>query len=269
MDTLLRIMESVHDLDVGENPFVYLDELYLEILRGLINPTNGPEVVRTLQPVLGSIVLLRDPLPVDALERLTGLKPGKASTILPLLQSVILPPAPPDHCPRIYHPSFQDFLQDSRRCGDERFRINTKEHEARLAVRCLELLNTKLHKRMLGDLDPTLLNSEVEGFESKVQAAFPPELQYACRYWASHVLAAAEGDPSIIESLRIFAAKTLLPWIEAMSWLGDVRLCLTSLEVVNTWVVRSSLPPLESTLIWICSYTGKESVLFPCQEPSQ
>lgn len=62
---------------------------------------------------------------------------------------------------------------------------------------------------MLGDLDPTLLNSEVVDLESKVRAAFPLELQYACRYWPSHFAAAVEEGPDdvVVNALEIFAAK--------------------------------------------------------------
>lgn len=87
-------------------------------------------------------------------------------------------------------------------------------------------MKTALHKGMLRDIDPQLLNSEVPDKESRVQSAFPPELQYACRYWIAHCLAATEGGVEVAESLDVFAAKSLIPWVEAMSWLDDVRLGL-------------------------------------------
>lgn len=237
LDFLLQIGSSTgHDLN-GDNPFVELDNLYSEIVGDLIKQTNAKEVELTFQPIIGSIVLLRDPLPADALERLIGLGEGTTSDILTHLRSVILPGNSPDYRPLVYHPSFPDFLQDEKRCTDKRFRIDTAAHEKRMALHCLDLIDAELNKKMLGDLDLSLLNSEVEDLEARIRKAFSPELQYACRYWAVHLMSARGGDTEIVNGLERFAAKGMLPWIEAMSWLGDARLCLTCLEALNAWVV--------------------------------
>lgn len=242
LDRLLKIVRTNRRSSRGDKPFVDLDELYLEILRGLITRRNTAEAASLFQPVIGTITLLRDPLPVDALSRLIGLGDANITNFLAHLSSVLLPPSSSDPCPRIYHPSFPDFLQDESRCTDERFRIDNKKHEARMALRCLDLINTQLHKGMLGDVDPELPNRELPNREDRVRAAFSLELQYACRYWAAHFLAAVEGgvNPELVESFENFVAKALVPWVEAMSWLGDVRPCLVSLEAINAWVVSIS-----------------------------
>ena len=38
---------------------------------------------------------------------------------------------------------------------------------------------------MAGIGDPSLLNSEVKGFEEKVEDAIPTEVRYACWYWTA------------------------------------------------------------------------------------
>lgn len=238
LDVLLRIITSSQSGDEETNPFFHLDELYSEILRGLITPTNRAEGLRLLQTVLGSLVLLRNPLPASALERLSGLRKGDASSILNSLHSVILPAAPPHHCPRIYHPSFSDFLQDPMRCRDTNLFIDSQKHEGRMALQCLRLMNARLHRRMLGDIDPSLSNSEIQDLESKVRHAYEQELEYACIYWASHLIKANIRDTEVAACLAIFAAKTMLPWIEGMSWLGAMSSAVECLKTVKAWAVR-------------------------------
>lgn len=220
------------------SPFFHLDRLYLYLLQDLFSEGNPDEVQRMLQLVLGSIAILRDPLPADALGRLIGLAKDEAEDTLAHLHSVIIPPGPLVRCPRVYHPSFSDFLQDRARCPDERLWVNTEQHEARIAIRCLDLLNKSLHKSLLGKVSPALLNSEVENLEQKIKSAFSAEFQYACLYWASHLCAASYTDTiSLGGYMELFAYRSLLPWLEAMSWLGEVRLAVHCLEIINNWVV--------------------------------
>lgn len=174
--TLLDIVSSSRRTDGAAQPFIDLDTIYEQILLNLIPKENSEEVAELLRLVLGSIILLQDPLPVEALERLIGVVTDDVSSTLLNLHSVVLTPAPPDDCPRVYHPSFPDFLQDRTRCSDNRLWIATEEHESRMALSCLKLLNAKLHEGMLGNLDSTLLNSEVPDLATKVKAAFPLEL---------------------------------------------------------------------------------------------
>lgn len=234
-DNLIEILTLPSLDDEADNPLRYLDQRFREFLGGVITPRNLAEMTYGFRPVVGSITLLREPLPADAFELLVN---HRSHEFLSLLRSVIILPASPDQGPKIYHPSFLGFLRDRKRCIDPWFHIDTTKHEALLGLQCLEILNTKLHKRMLGDLNSSLLNSEVEDLEYKVAQAFALELRYASRHWASHVVAANENNFTIVTALETFAATALLPWMEEMSWLGELPLCLTALEAINVWVVR-------------------------------
>lgn len=235
LDMLLMIISSPHR--DGANPFANLDTLYQQILLAHIPESNSSETAAPLRLVLGTIVLLRDPLPVAALERLVGLGPGKAGNILQYLHSVILTPPPPGGCPKVYHPSFPDFLQDALRCTDRRLWINTEEHEVRMLLACLAIIKAKLHPNMLGNVDGGLLNSEMVDLETKLEIAFPPELRHACRYWASHLARTTPGDPAVQVALDDFASTLMLPWMEAMSWLGATREAVVAFEDTRSWMV--------------------------------
>jgi hypothetical protein len=85
------------------------------------------------------------------------------------LHSVIIPPSRNNDAPRIYHPSFPDFVTDPSRCSDPRFTIiAAPTHERRHTLRCFELMSKYL-KRDVASI--RLLNVEVEGFGIKVEEA--------------------------------------------------------------------------------------------------
>lgn len=229
LDVLLKMVLRESTSPTGDLPFIDLDHRYLAILRSMVQPTSVARIIQAHQAEVGPLVLLKDSLPVDALYRLLRLTPPGSSNVFTLLHSVIIPPGPPDHFPRIYHSSFRDFLLDPTRCVDARFHIDTKKHETNLALRCLHLVNDS-YKRLLDDFEMHR--------DRKIHSGPSPELRYACRFLASHLAAAAEGDLAIMTALERFGAKTLLPWIEWMSGPGDVDMCLKCLEDLNSWAVR-------------------------------
>lgn len=244
LDALLVIIDSSHENKPAAylKAFYYLDQLYMQILLGVISPTNEDEVAALFQTVVGNIILLRDPLPLPALERLAELDEGDATDLLTHLHSVIGPPGPPDYCPRLYHPSFPDFLQHQGRCTDKRLWIDRDSHELRLVLKCLDLMNSSLHKNMLGDFDNPLPNKEIQDIEIRLKGLIVPELRYACLYWASHLVAIGPNTETerVRQALSDFATHTLLPWLETMSWIGHTSDAIECLEAVTTWLVRYS-----------------------------
>jgi hypothetical protein len=221
-----------------EQPYAELDIMYLEILKAMLPPdaVRAPTALRKYQEVIGSILLLREPLPPSALEGLLGLKEGSVRGALNNLHSVVLVPKTDDGLAQFYHQSFRDFLVNPSRCKDHRFLIQTPEHETRLALRCLQQL-ASLKRGMAGITDPRLLNSEVPDLKEKVANTFPPEVQYACRHWASHLLAAERGNAMLEQAVYEFMSKGVLSWIEVTSLLGCVPLAGTNAHQALEWGV--------------------------------
>jgi hypothetical protein len=93
---------------------------------------------------------------------------------------------------------------------------------------------------MAGIGDASLLNNEVEDFDLKVQDAMPSELQYACRYWASHLSCVEHGDEAVARALKGFLMRSLLWWFEAMSLVGGIRMASGLIEEAHRWAVRPS-----------------------------
>lgn len=237
LDILLTVFRSQNGGSTDAQPFLDLDALYHQILVGIIPAKNAIQSATQLRLVLGTIILLRDPLPVAALECLIGQTPGIASSILSYLHSLILAPPPADVCPQVHHPSLPDFLQDHRRCTDIQLWVDVNEHEPRMLLRCLRLLNSQLRTGMIETPCHGMLNSEVDDLEKKINDSYPPELQYACRHWASHLVMTSSSNTEIGSALEEFATRSILPWLEAMSWLGASREAIRLLEGVKIWLV--------------------------------
>jgi hypothetical protein len=230
---ILNLVESP-----GATPFTDLDELYLQLLLATLQTFNPKVVLDRFQAVVGSIILLHDPLPLDALARFVKYDIDNVSTVLSQLHSVIIPLSRNHDVPRIYHPSFPDFLTDPSRCSDPRFTIIVvPTHERWHTLRCFELMS-KFLKRDMADIgDPSLLNNEVEGFEHKVEDALPSEARYACLYWMSHLSRVDQGDEAVVRALKDFSMRFMSWWFEAMSLLGSIPTAASSIREAHRWAV--------------------------------
>jgi hypothetical protein len=56
---------------------------------------------------------------------------------------------------------------------------------------------------------------------SIVQKYLPPDIQYACLYWAQH-LQRSGYQASDGERIHHFLKKHLLYWLEALGWIGKI-----------------------------------------------
>jgi NACHT domain len=219
-------------------PYSHLDSLYMEVLRNSLPPYNDGEILTRFQTVVGSIVLLREPLPLHSLAHFVQYESRIVEACLSHLHSVIVPPSNVHETPCICHPSFLEFITDPSRCSMPEFVIVPKpEQELRHAIRCFELMGTHLKRDVAGISDPSLLNEQVDGFAEKVREALLPDVQYACRYWASHLLCLDFGERRLMEELEGFAKRSILWWFEAMSLLGSVSNAVRSIEEAHHWAV--------------------------------
>ncbi|KAF9505219.1 hypothetical protein BS47DRAFT_1374330 [Hydnum rufescens UP504] len=241
---LALILNTQSLREAGATPYAQLDKLYMEVLRNSLSSSNHREILRRFQVVVGSIVLLREPLPLHSLAEFIQFETRVVETSLRHLHSVIVPPSNTHEAPRIYHPSFLELITDPSRCPMSEFVIvAVPEQELRHAIRCFQLMATHLRRDVAGIMDPSLLNQDVDGFEEKVRVALPPEAQYACRYWASHLLRVGFGERRMIQALEEFSMRSILWWFEAMSLLGNISNAVRLIEEVYHWAKVSKSKP--------------------------
>ncbi|EKM55850.1 uncharacterized protein PHACADRAFT_184605 [Phanerochaete carnosa HHB-10118-sp] len=121
-----------------------LDELYLRILASVFRNMSS-ELSARLRLILGTIVLLQEPLSAEALAPLIDVHKSDIynQCVAPLRSVLSLPEisnkGAGNAAIHIIHPTFPDFLLSPKRCPDPNFAIDAAEHHTMLLRRCLEV----------------------------------------------------------------------------------------------------------------------------------
>jgi hypothetical protein len=179
--------------------------------------------------VLGTVVLLFDPLDPESLEGLLDLEDRTVRMVFSSLHSMVIVPEPGDGPVRLIHPSSHDFLIDRGRCSDDDFVVNAHLQHTLLAELCLRVLLKNLSRDMCEIKDPSIFNQEVVDLPIRIAIHIPAHVRYACRHWASHLLSGSIHN-TILELLLQFSSTQLLNWLEVMSLLGDLNSAITALQ---------------------------------------
>ena len=199
----------------ASNSLNTLDWIYVQTLNIAIPPNSSPDILSL------AILLQTDPNDV------------KVSLVH--LQSVIFL-AEPEDTPRIYHKSFSDFITDAERCShDPRFHISIGTQHAFIARNCFRVMDEQLHPNICDLKFPEryLNNHEIQHL---LKDRIPPELQYACLYWAIH-LSNAEKDDNLSSLLERFSFAHLLHWLEVLSLMGRLDVGYIALDSAMKFTV--------------------------------
>jgi hypothetical protein len=218
--------------------FSQLDRTYLPVLDQLLSEQEEDEKEMWLQAfrdIIGSIVVVESPLSITSLACLLRVSREEVKCRLDSLHSVLSVPNSEDVPIRLLHLSFREFLVDPQKQGKSPFWVDEKSTHHKLASRCLKLMSGQsgLGQNMCSLVGPGVLRSEID--DGAVASSLPPELQYACRYWTSHLMQSkehiVEGDTT-----HLFLQKHLLQWLEATSLMRESSRCvhlLNSLQALT------------------------------------
>jgi hypothetical protein len=198
-----------------------LDTTYLPVLNQLTferTDQDKADLLAEFRDVVGPIVLLAQPLSVRSLARLLNTEAGNIHGQLNSLHSVLSVPKKIDAPVRLFHLSFRDFLVDPNKRAKE-FWIDEAQYHQKLADRCIQLLHQHLRRDICGLQVPGKLRSEVD--QHTINAALPPEAQYACQYWVHHLkeskCSLRDGGP-----VHNLLKSHLLHWLEVLGLLGRI-----------------------------------------------
>ena len=237
LDIILRAPGSTaYEGKANFQPSTTLDSLYLSCFQGAFDgvSSEGDETVRS---VVGIVVLAMDPFPASAIAALENLGVQEVMDLLQLIQSLLKLPEDPDSPVLPFHKSFPDFITDPLRCSNKRFHISPGTGHLNIALSCLKLMNISLQQ------DPLLLpkyalNSEVKDLEARANSQISFALQYACRFWHSHLTEAEGGVLEIIPALQTFLQEKFLAWLEVLSVLGSAKEAVIGLERLMHWLQK-------------------------------
>ncbi|KAJ5948106.1 hypothetical protein N7466_001121 [Penicillium verhagenii] len=215
---------------------------YLPVLNSLLKGQTKQQknkLVEQYQEIFGTIALLETPLSIVSLSKLLGVSEKHIQQRLGLLHSVLDIPEDFISPVRLFHISFRDFLFDPHTCEATPLWIDEKKAHFRLANKCL-LLCEKLKKNICELPNDRVQRVEID--QQTIDDCLSPELQYACRYWAHHLI--SSKDHCMVEKTLSFLKKHYLHWIEAMGILcrvSDVLDILNSLQKATNEMVNSQL----------------------------
>jgi hypothetical protein len=227
MRRLEIMLSTTYIISSSTAPYRYLDTLYLGVLRETF-PDISNDQRASLQTVLGTIVLLSDPLSPESLEALLGLEVGTVRpTLLPLHFIVNVPDVGGGPI-RLAHLLFHDFLIDIDRCTDTDFIVDAQPQHTLLAQQCLRALQT-LSRDMCKIGNPLVYNQDVFDLPIRIANNIPAHVRYACQHWAYHLLNGNIQDTTL-DLLLVFCSSQLLNWLEVMSLLGKLDNAVTALQ---------------------------------------
>lgn len=201
-----------------------LDQTYQPVLEQLLadqSQGSGEGDFEQYMELIGSIVLLADPLSAKSVSTLLRVDYEDVCTRLEWLHSVLSVPEDPNAPVRPLHLSFREYLIDPRKRNKSQFWVDERRMHDMLATRCIELLSES------GRLKQDICNLEMPGARRAdisnhtIQDAIPAEVAYACRYWVYHIQRSHRRlkDGGQVDT---FLRAHLLHWIEALSWLNSL-----------------------------------------------
>jgi hypothetical protein len=218
-----------------------LDRTYLPILEQLLvglTVLEKERLAREFRQIVGSIVILADPLSSSSLARLMGISRDTVVCRLNSLHSVLSIPANQHSPVRLLHLSFREFLLDAEKRGNNAFWVDESDTHKMVAFRCLGLMSECLRENICGLETPGHLRSEID--TRTIDNFLPADVRYACRYWVHHL----EQSKSCVyneDKVLVFLQKHLLHWLEALSIVGIISESIAFITTLQSLVKVSQL----------------------------
>ena len=218
-----------------------LDPLYLYILRETFC-VDDHAILSRIRTIIGTLILLVNPLPPSGIAELAGLEIREILPILTSVQSLLILDEDPNQPVKPFHKSFPDFITDPSRCADMRFYISPEPLHSELVMNCLRVMNDGLEQNLLSFPDYTL-NSEVEDLEMRISTHISVALRYACQSWHNHLTKPRGSNTDIVSALRVFLEEKYLAWLEVVSVLGAIRGGVSAIEHLVYWLQEVCFDP--------------------------
>ncbi|KAI9897307.1 hypothetical protein N3K66_008329 [Trichothecium roseum] len=205
-----------------------LGKTYLPALNQMVHGLRGKArnlALEEFKQIVGSIVILANPLAAASLANLLGISLARVNNRLRLLHSVLDVPTDATDAVRIFHESFRDFLIYPDPDELHEFRIDQKKTHKSVMEACLRLLSEKsnLREDICGLGAPGTPRSSVK--QATVNRCLPSEVRYACLHWVHHLQGSIEGSALAYEDEQralYFLERHFLHWLEALSHMGLV-----------------------------------------------
>lgn len=227
---------------IVKGPEKKLDEIYTTILvksiSGDYDDQDKEELLELFREIVGSIVILFDPLPTAALARLLGKPKEEVDQTINDLYSVLEVPQNQGSPVRLVHPSFHDFLLSKERCINAQLWVDECKTHRRVFVSCIELMSKALKQDLCNLGHPGARAAEVD--EKRINEYLPRELRYACCYWVEH-LRRSSVDLAGEGRVYAFFREHLLHWLETLGLMQAASEGVRMMTILQSLVTVSKL----------------------------
>ena len=206
--------------------------LYHQVISAALEGLRESEKT-ALKSVLGSIIIAKNPLRINDLTELLGVKYGLLNSILGQL-SPILSISNASYL-RVCHHSVTDFLLDFQQSQD--LWLNPQLYSVHLAGSCLKFMNAKLKFNFFDLKTSCVLNKDIPELNYHIKSVQSTALDHASYFWASYL----QNDCDKILLLEVqdavekFLMVHLLHWLEVMSLMGTVDHAARLLLLAANW----------------------------------
>ena len=211
-----------------------LDKIYRLVMNSLFqsqNPSEQERLSKDFRDIVGSIVVLKDPLSIRSLANLAERDEADISAQLNSLHSVLDVPNGKAEPIRILHTSFRDLITDPQKTKKDLFWVDEKEKHKRLALLSVKLLSTSRNlRRNICNILPNTKRHSIN--KEAVDSKLSPEVQYACRFWITHLVQSYDIIGEEWTSVSKFLRMHFLHWLEAMSLIGLSTSCFRMVDLL-------------------------------------
>ena len=214
----------------------------LEQIFHAVNTASGQGALY-FQTVVGTVLLVFNPLPIKALSELMGYGIPHVHSTIRSLHSLLVVPEKPEDPIHAFHKSFPDFLTDPERCKDKQFLVEPAAYHAKILLSCLNLMKARLKKNIC-NLDDYVVLSEVKDISTQKKEYIGDALGYACKFWTKHLLEIPSTSSHIGEvqkSIDTFFTTCLLYWIEVLMLTGNLGVGVYAMNDIEQWCALVSV----------------------------
>jgi len=212
----------LEDPEVKAETHSAINLLYIKVLEHRYPLSTRKPTLDLFRKVVGSIILLFEPLSVDSLGHLLELTSPTVHSALHRLQSVVAV-TPADGLVRALHPSFVDFLTNPHTCPTH-FLVEPPQQDALLAQRCISILNR-------------LFDNGQEITETHIT----PEVAYALCYLDDHIKASSpKYNEEFLTFIKSFVSSRVAKWLIALFHARRASHAIPSAKKLFEWIVSFS-----------------------------
>ncbi|ELU36278.1 peptidase C14 [Rhizoctonia solani AG-1 IA] len=191
-----------------------IDRLYTTILDSAVNQSGlEPQEQQQIYVILWTAVCTREPVNIDILAALAGIKPTKANILLQSLY-LVLHVSQTTKVITTLHALFPDFIFDETRSA--KFYCDEARHSQTMAKQCFEVMRHQLRFNICGLDSSFITNSEVQDLDARIRRSISPTLSYAAHHWGHHVVK-SEPCEMLWRGLEQFLSHRLLFWMEVLN----------------------------------------------------